>query len=264
MIKKRMMLTGKTVLVTGVGGGLGRECVTSALREGANVVMAARTEATLATTAAEVDPTGDRVAWQSTDITDAASCESLVDVATSRFGGVDALIQVAAYENAWGGLYDADFDKWRKAYDTNVIGALTVLRPVATAMKAAGGGSVVFIGSQSMFQPQMPQAGYAATKSALLTAMYYLVDELGPDNIRCNMVIPSWMWGPPVEMLVDYRSKNEHRSTDEVLDDIVGKFPLRRMTEDGEVADVAAFFASDLAKAVTGQHLLVNSGELHQ
>ena len=46
-----------------------------------------------------------------------------------------------------------------------------------------------------------------------------------------------------------------------MLDDIVGKFPLRRMTEDGEVADVAAFFASDHAKAVTGQYLLVNSGE---
>jgi NAD(P)-dependent dehydrogenase (short-subunit alcohol dehydrogenase family) len=92
--------------------------------------------------------------------------------------------------------------------------------------------------------------------------MYYLTDELGPDNIRCNMVIPSWMWGPPVEMLVTGRAKHENRSEDDVLNEIVGEFPLRRMTEDGEVADVAAFFASDHAKAVTGQYLLVNSGEL--
>jgi NAD(P)-dependent dehydrogenase (short-subunit alcohol dehydrogenase family) len=159
-------------------------------------------------------------------------------------------------------LYDTKFENWRKAFDTNVIGALTLLRPVAAAMKAGGGGSVVLIGSQSMFQPQMPQAGYAASKSALLTAMYYLTDELGPDNIRCNMVIPSWMWGPPVEMLVTGRAKHENRSEDDVLNEIVGEFPLRRMTEDGEVADVAAFFASDHAKAVTGQYLLVNSGEL--
>ena len=47
-------------------------------------------------------------------------------------------------------------------------------------MKEGGGGSVVFIGSQSMFKPAMPQAGYAASKSALLTAIYYLADELGP------------------------------------------------------------------------------------
>ncbi len=71
-----------------------------------------------------------------------------------------------------------------------------MLRPVATAMKAGGGGSVVLIGSQSMFQPALPQSGYAASKGALLSAMYYLADELGADNIRCNMVVPSWMWGP--------------------------------------------------------------------
>ena len=138
-----------------------------------------------------------------TDITDPESCDSLVELAQERFGSVDALIQVAAYENVWGGLYDLKFDAWRKAFETNVLGALTVIRPVATAMKAGGGGSVVLIGSQSMFQPALPQGGYAASKSALLSAMYYLVDELGPDNIRCNMVIPSWMWGPNVEMYVN-------------------------------------------------------------
>jgi NAD(P)-dependent dehydrogenase (short-subunit alcohol dehydrogenase family) len=92
--------------------------------------------------------------------------------------------------------------------------------------------------------------------------MYYLTDELGPDNIRFNMVIPSWMWGPPVEMFVNGTADHQGRTKEEVLEGIVGKFPLRRMTEDGEVADVAAFFASDHAKAVTGQYLLVNSGEM--
>jgi NAD(P)-dependent dehydrogenase (short-subunit alcohol dehydrogenase family) len=257
-----MILDGKTVVVTGVGGGLGKECATAALRDGANVVLAARTRDTLESITAELDPSGSRALAHVTDITDPASCESLVAAATERFGTVDALVQVAANENAWGGLYDFKPEDWRAAFETNVLGALSVIRPVATAMKAGGGGSIVLIGSQSMFQPQMPQGGYAASKSALLSAMYYLCDELGPDNIRCNMVIPSWMWGPPVQMLVDWRSKNEQRTREEVLHDIVGEFPLRRMTEDGEVADVVAFFASDRAKAVTGQYLLVNSGEL--
>jgi len=257
-----MILEGKTVLVTGVGGGLGRECAAAALRDGAKVVVAARTADTLSTIAAELDPTGTRVASQVTDITDADSCAALVELAQDRFGSVDALVQVAAFENAWGGLYDLKFENWRSAFETNVIGALTVIRPAAEAMKAGGGGAIVLIGSQSMFQPQMPQGGYAASKSALLTAMYYLCDELGPDNIRCNMVIPSWMWGPPVEMLMNWRAKNEDKSVEEAVNEVVGKFPLRRMTEDGEVADVVAFFASDHAKAVTGQYLLVNSGEM--
>lgn len=257
-----MILKGKTVLVTGVGGGLGRECAASALRDGANVVLAARTAETLESTASQLDPSGEHVATHVTDITDPESCAALVQLAQGRFGSVDALIQVAAYENVWGGLYDLKFEDWRKAFETNVIGALTVIRPAAEAMKSAGGGSVVLIGSQSMFQPQLPQGGYAASKGALLSAMYYLCDELGPDNIRCNMVVPSWMWGPNVEMFVTGTAKSQGRTNEEVLDGIVGKFPLRRMTEDGEVADVAAFFASDHAKAVTGQYLLVNSGEM--
>lgn len=257
-----MILSNKTVMITGVGAGLGRECALAAYREGANVVLAARSADALAAAADEVDPSGDRVAHMPTDITDADGCAALVSTAVERFGRLDAVVQVAAYENAWGGLQDTDFDRWRKAFDTNVIGALTLLRPAAAAMQASGGGSIVLVGSQSMLKPQLPQAGYAASKGALLSAMYYLADELGPDNIRVNMVVPSWMWGPPVEMLVGWRSDNEQRSRDEVLDDIVGKFPLRRMTEDGEVANAAVFFASDLASAITGQYLLVNSGEM--
>ncbi len=257
-----MILQGKTVVVTGVGGGLGRECAASALRDGANVVVAARSADSLKAIADELDPSGARITHKVTDITDPESCESLVDLACSRFGTVDALVQVAAFENAWGGLFDLKFDDWRSAFETNVLGALSVIRPVAKAMQSSGGGSIVLIGSQSMFQPQMPQGGYAASKSALLSAMYYLCDELGPDNIRCNMVIPSWMWGPPVEMLMNWRAKNENKSVEDATFDVAGKFPLRRMTEDGEVADVVCFFASDHAKAVTGQYLLVNSGEM--
>ena len=138
------------------------------------MVLAARTADALERTAAELDPSGEKVTSQVTDITDPDSCEALVAHALDRFGSVDALIQVAAYENVWGGLYDLRFEDWRKAFETNVLGALTVLRPVATAMKAGGGGSVVLIGSQSMFQPALPQSGYAASKGALLSAMYYL------------------------------------------------------------------------------------------
>jgi NAD(P)-dependent dehydrogenase (short-subunit alcohol dehydrogenase family) len=257
-----MLLEGKTVIVTGVGAGLGRECAASALREGANVVMAARTQETLDTAAAELDASGQRVAAVATDITDAEACAALVDQAKERFGRVDALVQVAAFEYVFGGLHDSRLEDWRKAFDTNVLGALTVLRPVATAMKEGGGGAVVLIGSQSMFKPSLPQAGYAASKAALLTAMYYLADELGVDNIRCNMVVPSWMWGPPVQMYVEGTAKQKGISVDEALHDLVGDFPLGRMTEDGEVADVAMFFASDRAKAVTGQHLMVNAGEM--
>src|SRR5205807_3365594 len=103
------------------------------------------------------------------------------ELAAERFGSVDALIQVAAFEYVFGGLRDTNLDDWRKAFETNVLGALTLLRPVADAMKQGDGGAIVLIGSQAMFKPSLPQAGYAASKSALLSTMDYLADELGAD-----------------------------------------------------------------------------------
>lgn len=256
-----MILQNKTVIVTGVGDGLGREVAESAFAQGASLVLAARSEDKLAKIAEAIDPTGERVLPVATDVTDRDACEHLVAAAVEHFGTVHGLAQVAAYENAFGGLYDAKDEDWHHALDTNVLGTYNVLRPLAKVLKGNGGGSVVVIGSQSMFKPSMPQAGYAASKHALLTAVYYLADELGPDNIRVNMVVPSWMWGPPVEMYVDMLATGE-TTREQALEGIVGKFPMRRMAEDGEVADVVAFFLSDLAKAVTGQHLQVNCGEL--
>ena len=257
-----MILQNKVIVVTGVGEGLGKECAASALRQGARVVLAARSADKLKAVAADLDPDGQRVAAVPTDITDPASCETLAAAAASRFGAVHGLVQVAAYENVWGGLHDMNPDDWRKALDTNVLGAYNVVRALHPHLKAAGGGGVVLIGSQSMFKPSMSQAGYAASKGALLTATYYLADELGVDNIRVNMVVPSWMWGPQVQMYVDFKAKSDGVTPEEVLEGIAGRFPLRRIAEDGEVADTVVFFLSDLSKAVTGQHLQVNAGEL--
>lgn len=257
-----MLLDGKVVVVTGVAGGLGRETATAVLESGGRAVVAARTESRVEEVAAQIDPSGERIHAGVVDIADAASCHALVDAAVGRFGRVDAVVQVAAFQDVFGGLFDADLAKWHEAFDTNVVGAIHVLRAAVPAMKAAGGGSVVLVGSQAMFKPSLPQAGYAASKAALLSASYYLADELGRDNIRVNTLVPSWMWGPNVQVYVDYRADTEGRTREEVLDEMTGGFPLRRMTEDREVADVAVFFCSDLSRAVTGQSLMVNCGEM--
>ena len=70
------------------------------------------------------------------------------------------------------------------------------------------------------------------------------------------------MWGPPVEMFLKGRAKQEGRALEDVVDEVTKDFAMRRMTSDGEVADAAIFFCSDRARAITGQHLMVNTGEL--
>ncbi|CAM5669016.1 SDR family oxidoreductase OS=Streptomyces alboniger OX=132473 GN=CP975_14985 PE=3 SV=1 [Streptomyces alboniger] len=258
------LLRGKTVVVSGVGAGLGHQVAAAVVRDGGNAVLGARTEAHLAKTAAEIDPEGARTAFLATDITDERRCAALALLAAERFGGIDAVVHVAAWDSHFGGLGDADFATWGKVLDVNLLGTLRMTRACLPALREAGGGSVVFIGTQSAVAApsEVRQTAYAASKGALTSAMYSLARELGPDRIRVNTVLPGWMWGPPVEAFVRFTAHSEGVPESEVLERLTSRTALPGLATDGDVADAAVFLASDRARAITGQSLLVNAGEL--
>lgn len=256
------ILQGKTVVVTGVGTGLGKEVASAAVRDGANVVIGARTESQLATVAADLDPSGERVTYLPTDIADPDACAAIVAHAVDRFGRLDGIAQIAAYEGAMGNLSASNMNRIRKSMDINLIGSLQMVQAAAPAMREAGGGSVVLIGSQSMYLPLIDQIGYAASKGALLTAMFHLAKEFGPDRIRVNTVVPSWMWGPPVQMYVDWQASERGIEGDAVKAEIEAGIPLGEIVPDEEVAEAIVFFLSDRSRMITGQSLMVNGGEL--
>ncbi|MGA4841333.1 SDR family oxidoreductase [Streptomyces sp. G45] len=256
-------LQGKTVVVSGVGAGLGREVAAAVVREGGNAVLGARTEDHLAKTAAALDPDGTRVAYRATDITDEARCAALAEAAVERFGRIDALVQVAAWDSYVGGLADADFATWAGVVDVNLLGSLRMVRACLPGLRERGG-SVVLIGTQSSVAPpsQVRQTAYAASKGALVSAMYALARELGPDRIRVNTVQPGWMWGPPVEAYVAFTAGAEGVAEEEVRRRLTDRMALPDLATDGDVAEACVFLASDRARAITGQSLLVNAGEV--
>jgi NAD(P)-dependent dehydrogenase (short-subunit alcohol dehydrogenase family) len=254
------MLDGKTIVVAGVGTGLGGQIGRLAFRDNANVVLASRNQANLEAVAAQISPDGTRVHTVPTDITDESQCERLADAAVERFGGIDAVVQVAALDRVFGGLADVTREQWMDAYELGVVGSAQVVAAMAPCMKKRGGGSVVFIGSQSSFVPLVPQIAYASAKGALTTAMYFMANELGPDNIRVNTVVATYMWGPPMENYVKETSVARGIPEEEVVREITRTMPLGRIPKDEEVAEAVIFLASDRASTITGQHLLVNSG----
>ncbi|KOV77303.1 MULTISPECIES: SDR family oxidoreductase [unclassified Streptomyces] len=207
------LLAGKTVVVSGVGAGLGHQVAAAVVRDGGNAVLGARTEANLAKSAAGIDPEGTRTAFRATDITDEGQCEALAALARERFGGIDAVVQVAAWDSYFGGLEDADFTTWRSVVDVNLLGTLRM------------------------------------TRACL-------------HRIRVNAVLPGWMWGPPVQAYVRFTALTEGVPEEEVLTRLSERMALPELATDGDVADAAVFLASDRARAITGQSLLVNAGEL--
>jgi NAD(P)-dependent dehydrogenase (short-subunit alcohol dehydrogenase family) len=257
-----MIVEGKTLVVCGVGSGLGSEIARVAYRDGANLVLAARTQASLEAAAKEIDPSGERVEIVPTDITDEAQCQHLAGAAAKRFGRVDALAQVAANDTLFGSTAEVTADDFSSAAATNLTGSLLVSRSIAEPMKATGGGAIVLIGAQASFHAQVPQLAYAASKGALRTAMYYMAKDLGPHRIRVNTVVPTWMWGPPVEGYVKGEAERRGVSVEAVIEEITDKFCIPEIPKDDDVAEAVVFLASDRARMITGQYLLVNSGEL--
>ena len=257
------MLDGKTVLVIGVGPGLGKEIARAAHRDGANVFLAARREDNLRSAADEIDPTGEQVGYHATDITDADQLAQLVAAVDARFGALDGLAICASFDAGMGGIEATSDKQWRDTFEVNVFATAATVRAALPLMKR-NGGSIVFVGSQQWIYParDVQQLAYGSSKGAGVSMMYALAPELGAYKIRVNTVVPSWMWGPNVGMYVDWQSGVQGRPKEEIRAELDAKFALGEMATDRDVADAVGFFLSDRARSITGQALLVNAGEL--
>lgn len=258
-----MLVEDKVAMVSGIGPGLGQELAYAFAREGAHVVLAARTESKLRQVADEIAARhpGRRTLVCPTDISDRAQTQRLVDATLDEFGRVDVLVNSAYLPPPLTMFEEADFDDWRRAYDVTVFGTLQLTQQVVKPMKAAGRGAIVFVNSMIQKKPLPTQSGYASSKGALTVAARMLAKELGPYGIRVNSTFMGWMWGPPVEGYVEYLS-SLGRAREEVIADIAEDIPLGFIPDDADCANAVVFLASDLAKVITGAELDVNGGEV--
>ena len=256
------LLAGKVCVVSGVGPGLGRQAARALAAHGADLVLAARRQATLDDVLAEVNELGARAITVPTDITDADACGRLMAAGTEAFGGIDVLVNNAFRFDAFKSFEEVDLAIWRKIMDTNLFGSLQMTRAALPSMRARGGGSVVMVASMVARQPQPAQGGYAISKGALLTATRVLAFELGPSNVRVNAVVPGWMAGPSVDIYIDMTSTGRGVEPQVVVDELNARVPLGRIPSDEHVAGSIVYLASDLSSAMTGQAIDTNGGEI--
>jgi NAD(P)-dependent dehydrogenase (short-subunit alcohol dehydrogenase family) len=257
-----VLLASKVAIVSGVGAGLGRELALAFAREGAAVVLGARSEDFLRELADDIVAKGGSALAVPTNIADAAQCARLVETAVGELGRVDCLVNNAFRMDTFQSFEDADLATWRKIMDVNVFGTLQLTKRVLAPMKAQGAGSIVFVNSMIVRKPQPNQGGYTISKAALLSAAQVLAKELGPVGIRVNSILPGAMWGPNVQTWVKMLAESNGTSEQEEYDKLAAEMPLGVIPPDEDVANAAVFLASDLARMITGQSLDVNGGEV--
>lgn len=258
-----MLLDGKVAVLSGVGPGLGRESALVFAREGASVVLVARDERRIAAVAGEVERAGGRALAVTADVLAEDQCRAAAARAAEVFGRIDALVNLAFAESSWKSLLDVDADlvAWHRAFDVNVFGTLRMTRAVAVLMAERGAGSIIMVNSIASAGTMPRIADYTGSKAALAGMTRTLARELGPHGIRVNGIHPGTMWGPYNERRFQAMADENGTTLQAERDRAATEVPLRYLPGSNEVAEVLAFFASDRARAITGQQLHVNAGQ---
>jgi NAD(P)-dependent dehydrogenase (short-subunit alcohol dehydrogenase family) len=259
------LLDGKVAIVAGVGPGLGQANARALAREGAQVVLAARTEANLDQTRAGIEAAGGTALCVPTNIADRVSADALVARTVEAFGRLDVLVNNAFRSSGFVPFETADLQRWRKIYDLNVWGTLNVTQAAIPHLKQAaehyGDASIVFILSMSMRKIRENEGDYSGSKAALHTTMQGLALELGPSGVRVNAVAPGWIGGPNVELYLGMLAAERGVDIEVVRAERESEIPLREIPPQDDIANSVVFLASPWSRVITGQTLDVNGGE---
>jgi NAD(P)-dependent dehydrogenase (short-subunit alcohol dehydrogenase family) len=256
-----MLLAEKVAVVTGVGAGLGKAAALALAREGAAVALVARTESKLDEVAEEIAQIGGKALVIPGSVASPEDCSRIVATATEHLGGIDILVNSAFRGDKSEPFESADLGFWRKVYEVNLWGPLQLAQACVPSMKARGGGSIVNIASMSARLIRPNDGGYSTSKGALLTATKSMAIDLAAHRIRVNAVVPGWIWGPNVQIYVDWQVAERGCSPEDVIAEIVADIPLGEIPPQEDIAEAIVFFASGMSRMITGQSLDVNGGE---
>jgi NAD(P)-dependent dehydrogenase (short-subunit alcohol dehydrogenase family) len=262
-----VFVDGKVVMIVGAGRGLGATLARRCAEDGADLVLAARTPATLERIADETRAAaeGARVLAVPTDVSDRDQVRSLVERAVAEFGRIDVLVNAAFPPAPGGPVVDMDddaMDAWRRSIDAGAYGTLLTCRFVAPHMIDAGSGAIVNVTSMTSRMAHGGRSDFAAGKAAMHRLGWALADELGPLGIRVNAVAPGAILGEGVRGWIEGNAARNGVTYEEQLVAQTEHMALRRIATEDEVANAVLFLASDLASGITGATIDVNAGQL--
>lgn len=256
------MLKRKVVVISGVGPGLGTTLAHRCARDGADLVLAARTAERLDEVAQQINDTGHQALAVCTDITDDDQVKNLVDSTMAAYGKVDVLINNAFRVPSMKPLSGTTFQHIRDAIELSALGALRLIQAFTPALEESAG-SIVNVNSMVLRHSQAKYGAYKMAKSALLAMSQSLATELGEKGVRVNSVAPGYIWGETLKGYFEHQAGKYGTTADQIYQATAANSDLRRLPTEDEVASAILFMASDLSSGITGQTLDVNCGEYH-
>jgi len=245
-------LTGRTAIVTGAGRGMGRAVAMRLAAAGASVVVNDLLADAAQATVDQINSNGGRAIAIAVDVTDSAAVESLVRQSTDEYGHINILGNAAGILRRTA-VFDMDEDECILVLNVNLNGTFLPSRAVLPSMRHSGWGRIInFSSTAGKTTSTLGGAHYTASKHAVLGLTRHMAMEEAAHGITVNAVCPGLIDTEMVQQEVD--EDRLRRYTD--------GFPIHRLGEPAEAAELVAFLASDRAAYITGQALDLSGGDL--
>jgi len=247
------VLTGRHVVVTGAGRGIGKAIALRLARDGATLSFLARGVDDLQATAKEIGGAFTR----GTDIRDREAVDAGFAAAAEANGPIHALVA----NSGIGGPNEAgEGDRFYDLVQTNLVGTYHCVRAAQRHLAADGRRDVVVISSILARIPVPGYTGYSASKAGLLGLVRSFAAELAPDDVQVNAICPGWVATDMAREGIGLLAEALGVSYDEAFEHAMREVPLRRMSEPEDIAGTVAWLLSPDARGVTGQAIDENGG----
>ena len=244
-------LSGKVAIVTGGNGGIGLGMAQGLAQAGANIAIVGRNEPKSLAAAADISGLGVRAISVVADVTDKSAVGAMVDRVRRELGRIDILVNNAGI-NIRKPPHALALDEWDDVIKTNLTSAFLCSQAAYPAMKAAGGGKIINIGSMmSIFGASFAPA-YAASKGGIVQFTRSCAVAWAADNIQVNAILPGWI---DTDL-----TKRAREQIDSLHDKVLARTPAARWGAIEDFAGIAVFLSSAASDFVTGTALPVDGG----
>jgi NAD(P)-dependent dehydrogenase (short-subunit alcohol dehydrogenase family) len=244
--------TGKSIIVTGAGSGIGRAAATLFAAEGGRVVVADKVGAEA--TAAAIREAGGTAQAIEMDAGNEEDVLRTIALACDSFGGLDIMFANAGISGGMANIFNTDVSLFSEVLRVNLIGPFLAIKHGAPRIAERGGGAIILTASVAGIRSGAGSPAYSASKAGVINLAQVSAQQLSGSNVRVNAICPGLTETGMTQSVFDYA-----REAGKI--DRVGRLnPLRRGAQPEELAKVALFLASDDASYVNGQAVAVDGG----